>query len=202
MALGPFKFLFRDSKWPVSCKKTHDFAEKYVNKALNHRRQILSNHNDLALELGDKQQRHVLLYAMAEQTEDRIELRNQILQALMAAQETTAVLISNTFFLLSRHPLVWQQLRKEVLALADTALDTDVLQKMGYLRNVLHEGNISTAYSPSHPKLLTHLTYANSPPLIPRLSPNEPRRAFRHHAPSRRWPQRHLPNPHTRRNGF
>jgi len=43
------------------------------------------------------------MYAMAEQKEDRIELCNQILQALMA---TTAVLISNVFLLLSRHLLV------------------------------------------------------------------------------------------------
>ena len=76
---------------------------------------------------------------MAEQINDKMELRNQILQALMAAQETIAVLISNVFFLLSRHPLVWQRLRKEIIALGDSVLDVDTLQNLKYLRNVLNE---------------------------------------------------------------
>lgn len=139
IALRPFRFLCRDSRWPESCKKTHEFGEKYVTKALNYRCEFLSN-NGHSREFSDKQRRPILLYAMAEQTEDQTELRNRILQALMAAQETTAVLISNVFFLISRHPLVWQQPRTEVLALGERALDIDVLQKMGYLRNVIHEG--------------------------------------------------------------
>ena len=44
---------------------------------------------------------------MAQKTEDKKELRNEILQALMAAQETTAALISNVFFLLSRNEFIW-----------------------------------------------------------------------------------------------
>lgn len=84
---------------------------------------------------------------MAEQTEDRTQLRNEILQALMAAQETTAVLISNVFFLLSRHPSVWKELRQEALSLADDQLEMDILLNMKYLRNVLNEGMFPLASS-------------------------------------------------------
>ena len=138
IALGPLKFLYRDPKWHESCKTTHGFADKYVDKALEYRQSLQSTKRN-GTEPGDRQQRHILLHGMAEQTNDKTELRNQILQALMAAQETTAVLISNVFFLLSRHPLVWQRLRKEIIALGDSVLDVDNLQNLKYLRNVLNE---------------------------------------------------------------
>lgn len=80
-----------------------------------------------------------LLYSMAEQTEDRVQLRNEVLQGLMAAQKTTVVLISNVFFLLSRHPKVWDDLRQEALSPSEDELEMDVLLNMKYLRNVLSE---------------------------------------------------------------
>lgn len=144
IALGPFKLLFRDTKWRESCKVTHKFADRYVEKALDYRKKFISKSTQSALD-QKSDRRHILLYAMAEQTDDRTDLRNQILQALMAAQETTAALISNVIFLLARHPDVWQELRKEVVSLRDTRLDIDVLQSMVYLRNVLNESKSNKA---------------------------------------------------------
>ncbi len=50
--------------------------------------------------------------------QNRIEIRNQIIQEMMAAQNTTAVLISNTFFLLSRSPAIWERLRDETASVS------------------------------------------------------------------------------------
>ncbi len=149
IALGPLRFLFRDSKWPTACEETHRFADYYVDKALQWRqeRTQLLNIHATGRELKDHRQQHILLHGMAEQTEDRTELRNQILQALMAAQETTSVLISNVFFLLSRHPTVWQRLRQEALLLEDHEITVDNLQNMKYLRNVLNESESLSRYS-------------------------------------------------------
>ncbi len=149
IALGPLRFLFRDSKWPAACEETHRFADYYVDKALQWRqeRTQLLNVQATRGELKDHRQQHILLHGMAEQTEDRTELRNQILQALMAAQETTSVLISNVFFLFSRHPTVWQRLRQEVLLLEDHEITVDNLQNMKYLRNVLNESESLSRYS-------------------------------------------------------
>lgn len=114
IALGPFKFLYplMDKQWIRSCRMTYQLAETYVNKALQHR-QVTMKAKEKETEPSLKS--YILLYGIAEQTNDKIELRNGILQALMAAQETTASLISNVFFLLSRHPRVWHRLRKEVV---------------------------------------------------------------------------------------
>lgn len=148
IALGPLKFLFRDSKWPRSCEITHRFADYYVDKALQWRQEgtHLEKMQSTGGELKDHRQQHILLHGMAEQTEDRTELRNQILQALMAAQETTSILISNVFFLLSRHPIVWQRLRREVLLLEDHQITLDTLQNMKYLHNVLNESESPEQY--------------------------------------------------------
>lgn len=149
IALGPFKFLYRymDSKWLGSCKITHQFAEKYVHKALKHRQTIEREVSQPKMEAEGTRKPYVLLFGMAEQTGDSMELRNEILQALMAAQETTAPLISNVFFLLSRHESIWQRLRKEVIALGYADLDQESLQGMNYLRNVLDESEYFSLFT-------------------------------------------------------
>ena len=142
IALGPFKILWRNSKWRRSCLASHEFAERYVQKAVEYR-QLRDTETDIEA-FGTTTTGHPnLLYSMAKQTGDRVQLRNEILQALMAAQETTAVLISNVFFLLSRHPSVWDTLRGEALSLNDSQLEMDTLLHMKNLQYVLNEGEPS-----------------------------------------------------------
>ena len=141
IALGRFKFLWRSSRWLESCRITHQFADTYVDRAIEYRKSLGCG-NKGNLKEKDDPKRNILLYAMAAQTDDRSALRNEILQTLMAAQETTAVLISNVFFLLSRHPSVCEHLRQEILCLNIGDLDIDLLLGMKYLRNVLNEGKI------------------------------------------------------------
>ncbi|KAJ8066352.1 hypothetical protein OCU04_005423 [Sclerotinia nivalis] len=45
-----------------------------------------------------------LLRGLVKETDDRIEIRDNALQGMMAVQDTTPVLLSNTLFLLSRNP--------------------------------------------------------------------------------------------------
>ena len=144
IALGPFKFLYSymDSKWLKSCEVTHHFVDRYVNKALELRQTMDKKNLQSEKESGSIRNPYTLLSGMAEQTADKIVLRNEILQALMAAQETTAALISNVFFLLSRHQPIWTQLRKEVLRFQGQHPDQESLQRMRCLRNVLNESKL------------------------------------------------------------
>lgn len=148
IALGPFGFLYRyvNSKWLESCKITHNFADRYVDKALQYRRTMMESIKNPTEKAGGTQQPYVLLFGVAEQTADWTELRNVILQVLMAAQENTAPLISNVFFLLSRNQSVWQRLRAEVSTLKDANHDQASLQGMKYLRNVLNESESLNVY--------------------------------------------------------
>ena len=141
MALGPLKFLHRDSKWHESNKIVQVFIDRYVNKAFLKREKSLS---------PGQNRRPNLLDTMAEQSNDRIQLRNEALQAFIAAHETTACLISNLFFLLARHPHVWKKLLEEVLSLGNVSLDFDLVMKLPYLRNIINE---STFLSNPYPSL-------------------------------------------------
>ncbi|KAL8895839.1 MAG: hypothetical protein Q9192_003407, partial [Flavoplaca navasiana] len=143
IALGPFKFLYQTAKWREACKTTHAFADKYVQKALKYRQSVMSDSsfdwktNQDESKSGTHSQ--PLLYHLALQTSNPLTLRNEILQAFMAAQGTTAALLSNAFFLLARHPSVWAKLRQEVLALGNEEPDFDRLLHMKYLQNILKE---------------------------------------------------------------
>ncbi|KAL8864194.1 MAG: hypothetical protein Q9198_010029 [Flavoplaca austrocitrina] len=110
IALGPFKFLYQIAKWRQACKTTHGFANKYVQKALKYRQSVMSNAlpggNDNQDESKSGTHNQPLLYHLALQTSNPLTLRNEILQAFMAAQGTTAAFLSNVFFLLARHPSV------------------------------------------------------------------------------------------------
>ncbi|KAL8998408.1 MAG: hypothetical protein Q9169_002536 [Polycauliona sp. 2 TL-2023] len=146
IALGPFKFLYRSSKWREACKTTHAFADKYVHQALEYRQSVKpksssgkDDNDDDDEESSSGSKSKPLIYHLALQTSSPLTLRNEILQALMAAQGTTAALLSNVFFLLARHPVVWDKLRQEVLALGEEEPDFDRLLHMKYLQNVIKE---------------------------------------------------------------
>ncbi|KAI9649101.1 hypothetical protein NHQ30_001668 [Ciborinia camelliae] len=135
IVLGPLRFLYRDPKWHEACRKVHQFTNYYVERALEYRQQYLEG-KDLKV---SKPLNRTLLQSMAEQTGDRENLRWQIMQAHMAAQETTGNLLANVFFLLSRHPEVWQKLREEVDAVGNSDLDWDCISRLKYVRMVLNE---------------------------------------------------------------
>jgi len=132
IALGPLSFLVPKGSWLKACRKTHDFANVYVERAVEYRERHSQNEDELV-------EHRTLLYNMAQQIGDRTTLRNQIVQAMMAAQETTAALISNVLRILATNAPIFTELRKEVLALGDQALDFDRLSRMEFLQNVITE---------------------------------------------------------------
>ncbi|KAH8710243.1 cytochrome P450 alkane hydroxylase [Phaeosphaeriaceae sp. PMI808] len=85
--------------------------------------------------------KYAFLDAIARDAPDRTTLRGQILNILAAGRDTTAALLSWTFFLLVRHPQVMQKLRTEVVVAcgADPDLTRSKLKGMHYLQNVLRE---------------------------------------------------------------
>jgi cytochrome P450 len=134
IALGPLSFLVPKGSWLKACRKVHEFADVYVNRALK------SRDNRDGVEDGEAPvNKRTLLYNMAQQTGDKTVLRNQVVQAMMAAQETTASLISNVIRNLVTHPSTFTELRSEVLAIGDEPLDFYRLSRMKFLRNIITE---------------------------------------------------------------
>ncbi|KAI1344044.1 cytochrome P450 [Xylariaceae sp. FL0016] len=56
----------------------------------------------------------------------------------MAAHDTTSEILTNVLFLLVRHPMYWELLRKELVGM-ETGLNVDVLLGSRLFENILHE---------------------------------------------------------------
>ena len=82
LQLGKLAFLYRDKKYYESIKVAHAFADYYVDKAIEYRRSRLAAKDAGLGSLPDEDTpgRHiVLLHEMAMETDNREDLRNQIM---------------------------------------------------------------------------------------------------------------------------
>lgn len=134
IALGPLSVLLPTGAWLKACAKVHKFADVYVDRAIEYREKQQTNNDG-----EGKAKERTLLFNMAKETGDRTLLRNQVVQAMMAATETTASLITHVIRNLASHPDVFEQVRTEILALGTEPLDFDQLPRIKSLQNVITE---------------------------------------------------------------
>ncbi|KAB2102371.1 Cytochrome P450 [Alternaria gaisen] len=131
------RFRLLDLYWMINgrefrqaCRDVHDFADQIIDR-------------NLSLDRSDTKDsgKYVFLDTVAQNTLDRTALRGQIINLLAAGRDTTACLLSWTFFLLVRHPRVMDTLRAEVFSGCGTNSDLsrDDLRRLPYLQKVLKE---------------------------------------------------------------
>lgn len=123
--LPDFYWMIGGSKFRKACKDVHCFADEIITRNLSR----------------SSGKSRVFLDAVAESTVDRDALRGQIISLLVAGRDTTACLITWTFFLLVRHPKILEKLRTEIAGncFDPASLTRADLRKMSYLQNVLNE---------------------------------------------------------------
>lgn len=134
--LGPFLWLYRNKEFDIACKRVHNFVDKFVARALEYRRahragEKLSNETEKG--------KYIFANELALATDDPMQIRAELLNILLAGRDTTAGLLSNTFFVLARRPDVWAKLQKEVDQLEGKRPDYETLRNMKYLKFVLNE---------------------------------------------------------------
>ncbi|KAF2756239.1 cytochrome P450 [Pseudovirgaria hyperparasitica] len=139
MAVGPLRHLIPNRSWFEACKKSHQFADYYVDRALEHRARYLAKQKEADPGDGTLTKPRTLLIKMAEVTGDRKLLRDQIVQAMMGSQDTTSVLICNVVHLLSRHKDIQRQLQTEIISLGTKDPSFENLGRMRYLQAILNE---------------------------------------------------------------
>ena len=130
MFLGAFRVLIPKSMTTKQWQVVHRFFDFYVDNAL-------LGMNDVKRD--PLQDRHSVINTLASQTSDRLEIRNQAIQAMTGAQDTLPMLLSNTLFCLSRQPNIWDRLRAEVACVGPDALTIEEARKFQLLRNILNE---------------------------------------------------------------
>jgi cytochrome P450 len=130
MILGPVWKLLPQGRFLRVCNTAHSFLNHYIAQAIG---QTGASDSGLA-----QSKKRSLVQDLSLQSDDQGFIRSQVLQGMMASQETTSSLLGNAFFLLSRHPSYWDQVRNEVLAKGDMS-DFDTLLNSKVLQNILLE---------------------------------------------------------------
>jgi cytochrome P450 len=132
--LGRWQGLAPKTKFQEACRQAHEYLEHYIQQSKNEN----EHSNEHSSTLDDKKHRS-MIQGLTEQTDNIEFIRSQILQGMMASQETTAVLISNTMFLLAKHPKEWAKLRAEISGKGKALLDFDSLSTSKIIQNILSE---------------------------------------------------------------
>lgn len=132
-------FLYSPRSFWKDCETVKGFVDQYVDRALEESR--ISK--DLGADDGFKSSKYVFLYELAKVTHDKVEMRNQVLNILLAGRDTTAGLLGWTFFLLARNPDIYDKLRSEVVQHFGTsdisAISFESLKACVYLKHTINE---------------------------------------------------------------
>ncbi|RFU24502.1 hypothetical protein B7463_g11835, partial [Scytalidium lignicola] len=129
-------WLINPPEFKKSNKVVHKLVDYYVSKALESTSKKVYN---------EKNKRYIFLDAVAQEIRDPKALRDQALNILLAGRDTTSALLSSVFYLLSRHPRVWEKLRGEILDAFGTVespkgqISFTSLKDIAYLRHVMDE---------------------------------------------------------------
>ena len=136
------QFLYAfDKKWKSAYGKVHAFIDIHVKRALEETASdsTESFSRDSRSNKRDSAQRYILLYEMAKEIRDPIELRYQILNVFLPARDTTSIAVGNALFHLARNPSVWMDLRNTALALGSQPLTFELLKSLVNFKHVVFE---------------------------------------------------------------
>lgn len=136
--MGPLKALHRDRDFSRSTIEARHYVSRFVQKALDYR----SAQNGEKDTDNKMDQRYVFLYELSKQTADKKVLTDQLLNILLAGRDTTASLLSITFFVLARRPEIWNKLRSDVLRFEGERPSFEDLKSMTYLSWVINESKL------------------------------------------------------------
>jgi cytochrome P450 len=131
-------WLANSKKFLQACKTVRDFTDAFVQLALDPANKQLSSY-------PGKEGKFILLDSLVATTTSSEELRDQVLQILVAGRDTTSSLLSWTILLLSRHPRDFDSLRNAILehfgteASPKNTMTFSSLKACKPLQNVLYE---------------------------------------------------------------
>lgn len=119
----------RNKEFWHSCATAQAYFDRAIDKcALQHFSVHTNNLKD-----------PVLAHQLLEQTNDRLLIRHQLMNTFLPSHDSIGVLLTNIFFVLARHPMVWAKLREEIARTGDSKLNASDLKKLVYLQAVVQE---------------------------------------------------------------
>ena len=115
-------------------KFVHDFVDYYVDKGLAKRSQLLTEKSN-----SEKSGRYVFIDELVRQTTDKVAIRSELLNILLAGRDTTASLLTNVWFVLSKRPDIWSKLQADIASLDGEVPTFEELKNLKYLKALLNE---------------------------------------------------------------
>ncbi|PGH29678.1 hypothetical protein GX50_07563 [[Emmonsia] crescens] len=127
--LAPWQFLYNPPAFRKACTNVHRFVDQYISSL------DLSQNSSL----DDKSYGFINQIALESTSEQ--DLRDQLLNVLLAGRDTTACCLSWTFRLLVRHDYAMCRLRKEILSIMGNSphATREQIKRMPYLSYVIKE---------------------------------------------------------------
>jgi len=135
---GKLRYLPWNRKFLKSCKIAHDFVDEFVVKA-----QADQAAGKLEKSSTEESERYIFLHELVQSTSDPVQIRDEILNILLAGRDTTAGLLTNTFHMLAKRPDVWAKLGSEVQPLKGHPPTYEDLKSLKYLKQVLDESTMT-----------------------------------------------------------
>lgn len=121
----------------------------------------LQRRKNFDTEKGEVDNRYVFLHQLVKETGDKLQIRSELLNILLAGRDTTASLLSNVWWQIARRPDVCAKLRAEVDQLDGIPPTFAQLKDMKYLRWVLNECKLFLFLCFSHVWYSMRMYYAN-----------------------------------------
>jgi len=132
--LGWFHHFVKDPKGEEAMKICHEFVGQFVDEAIRYRESL-----DVEKK-GAADEKYVFLHELAKDTSDKKRLQDELLNVLLAGRDTTASLLSNMWFMLSKRPEIFEKLHREVEETLHGELPTyEQLRNMKYLKYCMNE---------------------------------------------------------------
>lgn len=151
MFIGPFYWIVDcRSAFRRACRLCKEYTVRFVDQALAVHAETKKEQEAPAPEDDEKNNaekgKGIFLRTLVEATQDRTELRDQLMQLLFAGRDTTATLLSWSLLCFAHTPGAWDRLRTEILTMfgpggdeGDELISFESLKGCTYLQNALRE---------------------------------------------------------------
>lgn len=138
---GPLHWLIGGLKFYRACDLIRRHAERYASQALN--QQLL--HIAENPEQDEYPKDYSFIRGLTRNRVEFSQVQDQTLSILIAGIDTVASLLSETFWLLSRHQRIYHKLRSCILDRIGTRPPTyEEIKQLPYLRHVIAEGEMGS----------------------------------------------------------
>jgi cytochrome P450 len=122
------KYFPANKRFQQDAKLVHDFVDYFVDKGLAKEKFGQSD-----------PERYVFIDELVSQTSDRVRIRSELLNILLAGRDTTASLLTNLWFVLAKRPDVWARLQADIAQLGGEKPTFEQLRDLKYLRALMNE---------------------------------------------------------------